>query len=51
MHEHRLILRVLYDSLYINEWEFGRYLHVINARWLAPNAEAQGHPFLIKYTI
>ncbi len=37
----------LLDSLYINEWEFVRYLHVIDARWLATNVEAQGHPFYI----
>ncbi len=37
----------LHDSLYTNEWEFVRYLHVIDALWLAINVEAQGHPFSI----
>ncbi len=37
----------LHDSLYTNEWEFVRYLHVIDALWLATNVEAQGHPFYI----
>ncbi len=36
-----------YDSLYTNEWDFVRYLHVINALWLVTNVEAQGHPFKI----